>query len=111
VKKKKKVAFHIALPVAAVALALRTPLTLYTFLFSVVYYLWCGFSYTAGYHRLFAHKAYKCSAPLELLFTWFGAANFLGPIVAWCRDHRAHHRNADTPRVCLFSVAINWVPG
>lgn len=90
--------FHVALPTLAVFGALRVPLQRNTVLLSVIYYLALGFSYTAGYHRLFAHRSYKATRLLHFLFVFLGAGNFLGPVIDWCRDHRAHHRHADSER-------------
>jgi len=39
-------------------------------------YLATGFSITAGYHRLFAHRAYRASAPARWCFLVFGAGAF-----------------------------------
>lgn len=54
-----------------------------------------GLSITAGYHRLFAHSAYKASAPLKWFFALFGAAATQNSILVWCSGHRRHHRHVD----------------
>jgi stearoyl-CoA desaturase (delta-9 desaturase) len=60
--------------------------------------LWAitGLSITAGYHRLFAHKAYSASAPVRFLFAIFGAAAWEASIITWAAHHRFHHRFVDT---------------
>lgn len=61
-----------------------------------VLWLLTGLGVTAGYHRLFSHRAYKASAPVRLLFAIFGAASWQNSIIAWCAAHRFHHRHVDT---------------
>jgi len=55
-------------------------------------------SITAGYHRLFAHKAYRAAWPVRLFFILFGAAAFEGSVLEWATDHRDHHRYTDTDK-------------
>ena len=55
-----------------------------------------GLSITAGYHRLFSHRAYSASAPVRLLFALFGAAAWQSSIITWSAHHRFHHRHVDT---------------
>ena len=55
-----------------------------------------GFSITAGYHRLFAHRTYRAAWPVRLLFVLFGASSFQGSVLEWSTDHRNHHRYTDT---------------
>ena len=51
---------------------------------------------TAGYHRLWAHRAYNASKPLEYALALAGAGAVQGSIKWWSRGHRAHHRYTDT---------------
>jgi stearoyl-CoA desaturase (delta-9 desaturase) len=69
-----------------------------TVLLAVVFYVLCGLSVTAGYHRLFAHRTYRAVAPLRWCLLVFGAASFQNSAVAWSADHRAHHADTDGPR-------------
>lgn len=50
---------------------------------------------TAGYHRLYAHRAYAAARPIEALFLFLGTLAFQGPAIRWSFDHRAHHRLVD----------------
>lgn len=61
----------------------------------VLFWLATGISITAGYHRLWAHNAYKASWPLRLFFALFGAATVQNSILSWCTGHRRHHRYVD----------------
>lgn len=53
---------------------------------------------TFGYHRLFAHKAFKAHPIIEFLNLFFGAAAFEGSVVDWASQHRNHHRYTDTDK-------------
>jgi stearoyl-CoA desaturase (delta-9 desaturase) len=61
-----------------------------------IYMILTGLAITAGYHRLFAHKAYQAVWPLRLLLLLFAAGAFQGSALEWCSDHRKHHRYTDT---------------
>jgi len=54
-----------------------------------------GFSITAGYHRLFAHKTYEAKWPLRLLVLLFGASAFENSVLMWTSEHRRHHKHTD----------------
>lgn len=53
---------------------------------------------SAGYHRLWAHRAYSAHPILQVALAIGGASAGQGSIRTWCRDHRAHHRYVDTNR-------------
>jgi stearoyl-CoA desaturase (delta-9 desaturase) len=55
-----------------------------------------GLSITAGYHRLFTHRAYSAPAPVRAVFAVVGAAAFENSVISWAAAHRFHHRNVDT---------------
>jgi len=54
-----------------------------------------GLAITAGYHRLWAHNAYKAKPFMRVLLALFGAASFQNSILVWCSQHRRHHRHVD----------------
>ena len=60
------------------------------------FYFLAGLSITAGYHRLFSHRAYEASAPVRLFFLLFGASAFQNSVLKWGADHRVHHNKVDT---------------
>jgi stearoyl-CoA desaturase (delta-9 desaturase) len=68
-----------------------------TLVLACVLYAVSGLSITAGYHRLFAHRSYRASAPVRWFFLAFGAAAFQNSALAWSADHRAHHADTDGP--------------
>jgi stearoyl-CoA desaturase (delta-9 desaturase) len=67
-----------------------------TALWSVIYYFITGLGITAGYHRLWAHRSFNASKPLEYGLAIAGAGAVQGSIKWWARGHRAHHRYTDT---------------
>ncbi|CAN8074855.1 unnamed protein product [Agarophyton chilense] len=74
------------------------PLRRQTFILAVIQYILTGTGITAGYHRLWSHKAYHASWPVEFVLLAWGAAAFEGSARWWCRNHRAHHRYVDTEK-------------
>ncbi|MBT5903185.1 MAG: acyl-CoA desaturase [Opitutaceae bacterium] len=59
------------------------------------FFIATGLSITLGYHRLFAHKAFKAKWPVRLATLLFGAATFENCVLAWTSDHRRHHKHVD----------------
>ena len=56
------------------------------------------FAITAGYHRYFAHRAFKTSRAFQLVLALVGtSATQKGPLW-WSAVHRIHHRWSDTPK-------------
>lgn len=92
--------FLILSPILALLLSL-TYFYLYDFswgLFAlfILFYSLTALSITAGYHRLWSHKAYDAHWSLQLFYAIFGAAAFQNSIYKWSVDHRLHHRHVDT---------------
>lgn len=83
-------------PALAVYGFYTTPLLWKTFWFSVFWYFVTGLGITAGYHRLWAHRSYNASLPLQYALALAGAGAVQGSIKWWSRGHRAHHRYTDT---------------
>jgi len=65
-------------------------------IFALVYAGLANFGITAGYHRLFAHRAYQAHPVVEFLFLMLGTSAFQGSALKWSSDHRRHHRFEDT---------------
>jgi stearoyl-CoA desaturase (delta-9 desaturase) len=51
---------------------------------------------TTGYHRYFSHRTFNAHPAIEWLFVFIGAGSFQGSVLAWCTDHRRHHREVDS---------------
>lgn len=54
-----------------------------------------GMSITAGYHRLWAHKAYEANILVRVLLAIGGAMALQNSILHWASDHRIHHKHVD----------------
>jgi stearoyl-CoA desaturase (delta-9 desaturase) len=64
----------------------------------------CGVTYfirmfgiTGGYHRYFAHRAYKTSRVGQFLLAFLGCSALQKGPLWWASHHREHHRHSDTP--------------
>lgn len=62
----------------------------------LVSYIIGGISITAGYHRLFAHKAYTAKPIYEWLVLIGSLFAFEMSALKWSFDHRLHHNHVDT---------------
>jgi stearoyl-CoA desaturase (Delta-9 desaturase) len=59
-------------------------------------YLIRMFGITGGYHRYFAHRAYKTSRVFQFVLAWIGCSALQKGPLWWCSHHRHHHRHSDT---------------
>lgn len=58
--------------------------------------LWAnGLGITAGYHRLFAHRAYQAHPVLKWVAAIFGGMAVQNSILVWASMHRVHHKHVD----------------
>src|ERR1700712_1156630 len=53
------------------------------------------FGITAGYHRYFAHRAYKTSRAFQFLMALIGTLALQKGILWWAAHHRSHHKHSD----------------
>lgn len=67
-----------------------------TLVFAYVLYLCGALGITAGAHRLWAHRTYKAKMPLRILLGIFQTLALQNSIFEWSRDHRVHHKHAET---------------
>lgn len=56
------------------------------------------FGITGGYHRYFAHKAYKTSRAFQFVLAVLGCAAVQKGPLWWAGGHRRHHRYSDQER-------------
>jgi stearoyl-CoA desaturase (delta-9 desaturase) len=68
---------------------------LYEWVVFVLLMGFCGMSITAGYHRLWSHKAYKAHPLLRVIFALGGACALQNDILTWASEHRRHHQFVD----------------
>ncbi|CAG8523877.1 6077_t:CDS:2 [Funneliformis mosseae] len=105
----------ISIPLGGFYGLFTTPITMYTAIWSVIYYFVTGLGITAGHHRLWAHRAYKASRPFEIFLIFASSGAVEGSIRWWVRDHRAHHRYTDTDKdpynahKGLFYSHLGWM--
>lgn len=52
--------------------------------------------FLTGYHRLWSHRSYNASLPLQIILILAGASAVQGSCFWWARRHRSHHRHTDT---------------
>jgi len=64
----------------------------------LIHYITGGLGITAGYHRLWSHRAYKAHPIFKNLLLFFSTGCFQMSVLEWCVDHRAHHRYTDTDK-------------
>jgi stearoyl-CoA desaturase (delta-9 desaturase) len=55
------------------------------------------FGITAGYHRYFAHRAYRTSRAFQFVLAFLGGASMQRGALWWAAHHRDHHRYSDLP--------------
>ena len=53
---------------------------------------------TAGYHRYFAHRAFKTSRVFQFLLALGAQSAAQNGVVWWASHHRWHHKHSDTPQ-------------
>ncbi|MDX6641232.1 MAG: hypothetical protein QOF12_2243 [Solirubrobacteraceae bacterium] len=60
-----------------------------------VTYALCGLGISAGYHRLFTHRAFKAKPLVRAVLGALGSAALEGPVISWVANHRKHHAFTD----------------
>jgi len=65
--------------------------------FFLLYYF-SGVGITGGAHRLWAHRSYKASFIVRFYLMICNCMANQGSILHWSRDHRVHHKYAETDR-------------
>ena len=50
---------------------------------------------TVGFHRLFTHRSFQTTRPIQILLGVFGSMAFEGPLIDWVGRHRLHHQYSD----------------
>lgn len=61
-------------------------------------YMMRMFGVTAGYHRYFAHKAFRTSRVFQFILAVLAQSSAQRGVLWWAAHHRAHHRHSDTDR-------------
>jgi stearoyl-CoA desaturase (delta-9 desaturase) len=89
-------------PFIGLHLALLTvflvPVSTFALVLCAITYLVRMFGITGGYHRYFAHRAYRTSRIFQFVLAWLGCSAMQKGPLWWAGHHREHHRFSDTPR-------------
>lgn len=90
--------FSITFAIAAIGV----PIYCYFYDFDTATYIafiiatgFCGMSITAGYHRLWSHRAYETNAVIRFFYAIGGAFALQNSALHWSSDHRIHHKHVD----------------
>ncbi|HEX9396335.1 MAG TPA: acyl-CoA desaturase [Burkholderiales bacterium] len=73
------------------------------------------FGVEAGYHRYFAHRAFKTSRIFQFLLAALGASSGQRGALWWAAHHRGHHRHSDqagdlhSPREGFWHAHLGWL--
>ena len=84
------------LPFAALLSAKHVTPCASTVIWSICCYVYAQLGVTAGYHRLFSHRAFQAHPAVEIALMLMGTAALQGSVKWWARGHRVHHRYTDT---------------
>lgn len=81
------------------------PMNTKTFTFACIYFNFTLLAFTSGYHKCFAHNAFRTKYRfLHLYFLIFGSSLGLGSVRLWAALHRAHHQYTDDTERDPFSI-------
>jgi stearoyl-CoA desaturase (delta-9 desaturase) len=96
-------------------LAIFTGVTLKAVILLVVLYFVRMFAITAGYHRYFAHRAYKMGRLPQFAMAFVGGMSAQKGALWWASYHRHHHRYSDTevdihsPKKGFWWSHMGWI--
>ena len=90
------VGYHLALVIGLPFFFMKHSPSWGIWIASTILFFVSGMSVTAGYHRLYAHLAYKANKGVEAVLLFFATAATQGSALKWACDHRRHHAFVDT---------------
>nr|BAF97041.1 delta 11-desaturase like protein [Ascotis selenaria cretacea] len=67
-----------------------------TIVFNMVTFYLSSLGVCAGAHRLWSHRSYKATRPLQMFLMLCHSIASQHSIFIWVKDHRLHHRYSDT---------------
>ncbi len=65
---------------------------------TIILFFATGIGITGGYHRLYAHRAYKASPVFQGIILFFATLAMQSSVVFWVYMHRLHHQFTDKER-------------
>jgi len=99
--------FSITFAVAAICVPLYAYLVGFetsTIIATVIALSFCELSITAGYHRLWSHRAYEANVVVRFIYAIGGAFAVQNSALHWSSDHRTHHRHVDDNETDPYSA-------
>jgi stearoyl-CoA desaturase (delta-9 desaturase) len=81
--------------IAALVTPFLVPFTWTAVGLAVLFYVVRMFGITGGYHRYFAHRAYKTSRWFQFVLAWIGCSAMQKGPLWWAGHHRHHHKYSD----------------
>lgn len=88
------VVLHSCLPIGLYMLYTQRPWL--TLAYSILGMYASGLGVTGGTHRLWSHRSYKASWPVQFLLMALQTMAGQNSIYTWSRDHRVHHKFSET---------------
>lgn len=73
------------------------------------------FFITAGFHRYFAHRAYKMGRVMQFVMAFGASTSCQKGVLWWAAHHRSHHKYSDTeldihsPKKGLWWSHVGWI--
>jgi len=88
--------FILITPFVAIYGLLTTTFVWQTWVLTYVFGLFGAIAMGSGYHRLYSHRTFKASRPVELWLLFWATTDFSMSAIDWVTDHRAHHKYSET---------------
>jgi len=63
----------------------------------LIFYVLTVIGIEVGYHRLFSHRSFQTSRPIQALLAILGSMAAQGGVIFWVAHHRRHHQYTDQP--------------
>jgi stearoyl-CoA desaturase (delta-9 desaturase) len=110
----KSVVFASVHGIAMIGAVVYPPSWTYVGLAAAVYVV-LMLSVTIGYHRYFAHKAYKAGRVMQFVIAWFAQMSTQKGVLWWAAHHRSHHRYSDqeqdphSPKKGFWWSHVGWI--
>jgi stearoyl-CoA desaturase (Delta-9 desaturase) len=80
----------------AFALAWRYGVSTWAIVLAVVMFSLTNLGVTVGFHRHFAHRTFRTSRGMRILFVILGSMAMQGTLLYWVATHLRHHQFSDT---------------
>jgi stearoyl-CoA desaturase (delta-9 desaturase) len=86
-------------PIAGVAVAAAAffghGVSVFDLVLVASFYVATGHGLSAGFHRLFSHRSFKCKRWVKIALAVAGSLAFEGSVNGWVANHRRHHAYTD----------------